>query len=152
MKENVILNRKFCLFKRKYYNWTESFISLKKSIKIRQKILFSLKERAIWKSRHQHIGISIGIDVGIGIGISKNLFSLAKSLFLLLEVLYEKTSMVEYFSSTLGDLPKSFRQCLEQLFCRKRVNACFWRKELHNRRYLRSFKNTQDLKLHFAGL
>ena len=36
----------------------------------------------IWKSRHWHLGISIGIDVGIGIDIEKNLFCLAKSLFL----------------------------------------------------------------------
>ena len=35
-----------------------------------------------------NLGISIGIDVGIG--IAKNLFCLAKSLFLPFEVLYEK--------------------------------------------------------------
>ena len=48
------------------------------------------RETAIWKSRHRHLGISIDIDVGIGIGIAKNLFCLAKSLFLPLEVLYEE--------------------------------------------------------------
>ena len=58
--------------------------------------------------------------------------------------------MVKYFSSTIADLPGSLRRCLEQLFCRKPANA--WRKELHSRRYLKSFKNTQGLKLHFAGL
>ena len=76
----------------------------------------------------------------------------AKSLFLSFEVLYEE--------SIYGEVPFKytcwhswdFRRCLEQLFCRKPVSACFWRKELHNRRYLRSFKNTQGLKLHFAGL
>ena len=42
----------------------------------------------IWKSQHWHLGISIGIDVGIG--IAKNLFCLAKPLFLPFEVLYEE--------------------------------------------------------------
>ena len=37
-----------------------------------------------------NLGISISIDVGIGIGIAKNLFCLAKSLFLPFEVLYEE--------------------------------------------------------------
>ena len=60
--------------------------------------------------------------------------------------------MVKYFSSTLDDLPGSFSRFLEQLFCRKPVSACFLRKELHSRRYLRSFKNTQGLELHFASL
>ena len=46
---------------------------------------------ALWKSWHRHLGISIGIDdVGIGIGIAKNLFCLAKSLFLPFKVLYEE--------------------------------------------------------------
>ena len=45
---------------------------------------------AISKSPHWHLDISIGIDVGIGVGIAKNLFCLAKSLFLLFEVLYEE--------------------------------------------------------------
>ena len=47
-------------------------------------------ERDIWKSRHRHLGISIDIDVGIGIDIAKKLFCLAKSLFLLFEVLCEE--------------------------------------------------------------
>ena len=42
---------------------------------------------AIWRSRHRHLVIS----VGIGIGIGKNLFCLAKSLFLSFEVLYEES-------------------------------------------------------------
>ena len=37
---------------------------------------------AIWKSQHRHLGI--------GIGIARNLFCLAKSLFLPFEVLYEE--------------------------------------------------------------
>ena len=57
--------------------------------------------------------------------------------------------MVKYFSSALADIPGSFRWCLEYLFCRKPVSICFWRKELHSRRYFKSFKNTQSLKLHF---
>ena len=60
---------------------------------------------AIRKSRHRHLGISISIDVGIGIGIAKTLFYFAKSLFLPFEVLYEETSMLKYFSSTLAGLP-----------------------------------------------
>ena len=71
---------------------------------------------AIWKSRHQLLGISIGI--------AKNLFCLAKSYM-------KKTSMVKYFSSTLADLPGSLSRCLEQLFCRKPVSVSFLRKELH---------------------
>ena len=43
--------------------------------------------------------------------------------------------MVKYFSSTLAELPGSLGRCLEQLFCRKPVSACFLRKELHSRRY-----------------
>ena len=91
---------------------------------------------AVWKSRHRHLGISIGIDVDIG--IAKNLFCPAKSLFLPFEVLYEENIHGEV-------------RCLEQLFCRKPVSACFLRKELHGTRYLRSFKNTQELELHFAS-
>ena len=109
-------------------------------------------EMAIWKSRHWHLGISIGIDVGIGIGIAKKLFCLAKSLFLPFEVLYEENIHGDYFSSTLAELPGSFSRCLEQLFCRKPIGRCILRKELHSRRYLRSFKNTQGLKPHFASL
>ena len=45
---------------------------------------------AIWKSQHQHLGISIGIGIRIVIGIAKKLFCLAKSLFLPFEVLYEE--------------------------------------------------------------
>ena len=41
--------------------------------------------------------------------------------------------MVKYFSSALADLPGSFSRCLEQLFCRKPVSACFVRRELHSR-------------------
>ena len=45
--------------------------------------------------------------------------------------------MVKYFSSTLADLADlaagSFSRCLEQLFCRKPISACFLRKELHSR-------------------
>ena len=86
-------------------------------IKFYSLIVFS--SRAIWKSRHRHLGISIGIDVGIGIDILRSLyFCLSKSDM-------KKTSMVKYFSSTLTDLPVSFRRCLEYLFCRKPVRACF---------------------------
>ena len=56
--------------------------------------------------------------------------------------------MVEYFSSTLADLQTMFRAVILQ----ETVNTCFCKKELHSRRYLRSFKNAHGLKLHFAGL
>ena len=78
------------------------------------------KVTAIWNSRHWHIGISNGIDVGIGIGIVKNLFGFAKSLFMVFQVLYE-----ENIHGEVADLPKSFRRCLEQLFCRKTVSTWF---------------------------
>ena len=102
--------------------------------------------KTIWKSQHRHLGISISIGVGIGIAILRSLY------FCLSKFYMKKTSIVKYFSSTLSDLPRGFRRCLEQLFCRKSVSAWFERKELHNRHYLRSFKNTLGLKLHFAGL
>ena len=108
--------------------------------------------RAIWKSWHWHLGTSIGIDVSIGIALQKIYFVLRSLYFWFSKFYMKKTSMVKYLSSTLADRPGSFRRCLEQLFCRKPVSACFWRKELHSRRYFRSFKNTQGLKLHFAGL
>ena len=59
--------------------------------------------RAIWKSLHRHLGISIGTDVGNGIGITKNLFCLAKSLFLQFEVLYE-----ENIHGVSGDVYSSY--------------------------------------------
>ena len=46
-KESIILNIKFYLSTRKYYNQTESFISLKESIKFKQKVSFSTKESII---------------------------------------------------------------------------------------------------------
>ena len=82
----------------------------------------------------------------------KTVFFLAKFLFCFLKFLMKKTSMMKSFSSTLAHLPWSFSRCLELLFCRKPVSTCFWRKELHSRRYLRSFKNTHGWKLHFACL
>ena len=79
-------------------------------------------------------------------------FVLQSLYFYLSKFLMEKTSMVKFFSNTLADLPGSFRNYFVQLFCRKPASACFWRKELHSRLCLRSFKNTQSWKLHFAGL
>ena len=57
---------------------------------ILQNLILKANNMVIWKSRHRHIGISIGIEVGIDIGIAKNLFRLAKSLFLPFKVLYEE--------------------------------------------------------------
>ena len=110
------------------------------------KIMFNKFSRDVLLLKIGHIGnlastfgISIGIDVGIGTGILRSL-SFCFSKFYM-----KKTSVVKYFSSTLADLPGSFKQCLEQLFCGKPVRTSIWRKELHSRRYLRSFKNTQGL-------
>ena len=77
-------------------------------------------------------------NLGIGISASalaltsasasalQKIYFVLQSLYFCLSKFYmKKTSMVEYFSSTLADLPGSFRRCLEQLFCRKPVNACF---------------------------
>ena len=98
------------------------------------------------ENRHRHLGINIGINVGIGIGIAKSFY------FCLSKFLMKKKSMVKSFSSILAHLPGSFSRCLERLFCRKPVSSCFWRKELHSRCYLRSFKKTHGWKLHFARL
>ena len=75
--------------------------------------------------------------------LQNNYFVLQSSFFCLSKFYIKKASMVEYFSSKLADIPGSFRRCLEQLFCRKPANACFWKMEFHCRRYLKSFKNTQ---------
>ena len=61
--------------------------------------------------------------------------------------LWSKTSMVKSFLNTLPSFPGNVCCCLEQLFCRDVVSACFWKKELRHGRYFRSFKNTQDWKL-----
>ena len=82
----------------------------------------------------------------------QKIYFVLQSLYFCLSKFYmKKISMVKYFWSTLADLPGSFSQYLEQLFCKKSVSACFWRKKLHSRRYLRSFKNTQGWKLYFPG-
>ena len=75
--------------------------------------------------------------------LQKNYFVLHSLCFCLSKFYMKKISMVKYFWTTLADLTGSFSRCLEQLLCRKPVSACFWRKELHSRRYLRSLKNTQ---------
>ena len=55
-------------------------------------------------------------------------------------IFLSKTSKVESFLSTLAGLPGTFpKGCLEQLFCRKPVSACFCEKELHSTHYLRNF-------------
>ena len=84
-------------------------------------------KRAIWKSRHQHLGISIGIDVGISIG---NFFAFRSLNFCLL------TFLVNSFSNTFARFPENVCYCLEQLFCSDVVSACFWRKELPYGHYL----------------
>ena len=108
----------------------------------------------IWKFRHRHLGISIGIHVGIGIGIVKfwSLKLFEALIFAFQSFLLIKTSMVKSFSNTLSSFPESVCCCLEQLFCRDVVSACFWRKELRHGRYLRNFKNTQDWKLRLVCL
>ena len=99
------------------------------------------------------IGISASALASTSASALQKKFFFSQSLYFCLSKFYmKKTSMVKYFWSTLADLPGSFSRYLEQLFCRKLVSACFWRKELLSRRYLRSFKNTQGWKLHFAGL
>ena len=84
--------------------------------------------------------------------IAKKFFFLRSFYFCISKFLMRKTSMVKSFSSTLAYLPGSFSCCLEQLLSRKPVTTCFWRKELHSRRYIRSFKNTHGWKLDFARL
>ena len=59
----------------------------------------------------------------------KIIFYLSRSWFLLFEVSYE-------VKHSRWRLPGSSSCCLEQSFCREPVSACFWRKELHSRRYL----------------
>ena len=57
--------------------------------------------------------------------LQKIYFVLRSLYFWLLKFYIKKIWMVKYFSSTLSDLPGSFRRCLEQLFCRKPVSAWF---------------------------
>ena len=64
---------------------------------------------------------------------------------------------VESFFSTLSSLPGSFpKSCLEQLFCRRPVSACFCRKDsLLNLTWgiFQNFKTTaQGWRLWFVGL
>ena len=47
IKESIILNWKFCLSKRKCYYQTESFMSVKEGIRIKQRSLISLKQSII---------------------------------------------------------------------------------------------------------
>ena len=122
-------------------SYSKAFIYLK-SLIISCELFVKKLISAIWKSRHQHLGISIGIAKKV----------LRSFYFCLSKYLMKKISIVKSFSSTLAHLIGSFSGCLEQLFCRKPVSTCFLRKELHSRRYLRSFKNTHGWKLHFAGL
>ena len=66
--------------------------------------------------------------------------------------------MVESLLSTLVGLPGSFpKSCLKQLFCRELLDACFCLKELHSRRYLKSFAgfskhNTENCLLYTWNL
>ena len=113
---------------------------------------FILLVSAIWKSRHRHLSISIGIDVGIGIGIANFILLIEALSFAFRSFLLSKTSMVKSFSNTLESFHESVCCCLEQLFCRGVVSACFWRNELRHGRYLRSFKNTQGWKLQLECL
>ena len=122
-----------------------------------QKIMTQSREKQIMvKVRLIHAERPFGnLDIGISASASalqKICFVLRSLYFCFSKFYMKKTSMVKYFSSTHADLPRSFRRCLGQLFCRKPVSAWFWRKEVRDRRYLRSFENTQGLKLHFAGL
>ena len=89
---------------------------------------------AIWKSRHGKLGIVI-------------FFLLFEALiFAFRSFLWSKAPMVKFFSNTLASFPGSVCCCLEHLFCRDVVGACFWRKELRHGRYL-SFKNLKGWKL-----
>ena len=109
----------------------------------------------LWPFGNLGIGISASASALTSAWASalQRIYFVLRSLYFCLSKFYmKKTSMVKYFSSTLAGLSCSFIQCLEQLFCRKPVSVCYLRKALHSRRYLRSFKNTQGLKLHFASL
>ena len=130
-----------------------------------QKIMTQSREKQIMvKVRLIHAERPFGnLDIGISASASaltsasasalqKICFVLRSLYFCFSKFYMKKTSMVKYFSSILADLPSNFRRCLEQLFCRKPVSAWFWRKQLHSRRYLRSFKNTHGRFVNFAGL
>ena len=81
-------------------------------------------------------------DIGISLGIATTLFCREKFLLLPFEVPYEVKP--PWLSPSQVHL-QTFLEVLVavQLFCRKRVCACFLRKELLTRRYLRSFKKKQ---------
>ena len=92
--------------------------------------------------------------IGLSIGIVKVLFLpfdvLIKSC--LSRFFMNKTSMGLPFQVHLQVLSEGFSCCLEQLFSREPVSTCLWKKELHSRRYLRSFKNRQGWNPQFPGL
>ena len=111
---------------------------------------FILLVSAIWESWHWHLGISIGIDVGISIGIVKFFLPFEALIFAFWSFLLNKTSMVK--PNTLASFTETVCCCLEQLFCRDIISACFWRKELPHWRYVRSFKNMQGWKLQLVCL
>ena len=76
--------------------------------------------------------------------------ALQKVYFALRTFSLSKTSMRKSFPSIFAGFPRSFSCCLEQLFSRKLVSTCFWRKELNSGRYLTSFKSRHGWKLQFA--
>ena len=57
--------------------------------------------------------------------------------------------MVEVFSNPLVDLPVFFLKIsyLEQLLCKEPVSVCYYKRELHNRRYLRNFRNFKNAQV-----
>ena len=97
-----------------------------------------------------------GPSGNLSIGIAKILFYLIYKIlsfilnFVIWNFFQSKNSVAKNVSSTLANVLESFSCCFEQLFCRKTLTTCLWRKKLHSACYLRSFKNKQDLKLQFA--
>ena len=82
------------------------------------------------KGSFGNLGISISASASaltsaLALALQKPYFVLRSLYFCLSKFYMKKVSMVKYFSSTLADLRGSFSRCLEQLFCRKPVRACF---------------------------
>ena len=100
----------------------------------------------------QNLGRFGNLGIGIGIGIAKKNFFLAKFLFLPFEVSYEENIYGEVLFKYPCTPSWEFQPLFRVVILKKPVSTCFWRKELHSRRYLRSFKNTHGWKLHSAHL
>ena len=88
-------------------------------------ILYSINghlETSASASRHQHRHWRLHRHC------KKEIFFLWSFYFCQSKFVMKKTSMVKSFSSTFAHLTGSVSRCFEQLFCRKPVSTCFWRK------------------------